>query len=84
MKFKKYCNNSIENNLCKDYLYELKEKKFDFTDKFTSQGIQIAISDALGGEYIVDIEMLKNSKDVKLKDLITETISRKYKIISVD
>ena len=44
----------------------------------------MAISDALGGEYIVDIEMLKNSKDVKLKDLITETISRKYKIISVD
>lgn len=60
------------------------EKKFDFTDKFTSHGIQTAISDALGGEYIVDMEMLKNTTDVKLKDLIAETISRKYKIISVE
>ena len=60
------------------------EKKFDFTDKFTSQGIRTAISDALGGEYIVDMEMLKNTTNVKLKDLIAETISRKYKIISVE
>ncbi len=44
-----------------------REKKFDFTDKFTAHGIQTAISDALGGEYIVDMEILKNSTDVKLK-----------------
>ena len=60
------------------------EKKFDFIDKFASHDTQTAISDALGGEYVVDMEMLKNTTDVKLKDLIAETISGKYKIISVE
>jgi hypothetical protein len=60
------------------------DERFDFENKFANSEIQQAILDALGGGYEVDMDKLKNTDNENLKDLIEETIARKYRIINVE
>ena len=62
--------------LCEEY-------KFAFTDKFSPQEIQTAILD-LSPSGEIDMEKLKNADNQKIRDLITEAITKKYKLMIVE
>lgn len=62
--------------LCEEY-------KFAFTDKFSPLEIQTAILD-LSSSGEIDMEKLKNTDNQKIKDLITEAVNKKYKLMIVE
>jgi hypothetical protein len=62
--------------LCEEY-------KFAFTDKFSPQEIQTAILD-LSSSGEIDMKKLKNTDNQKIKDLITEAVNKKYKLMIVE
>ncbi|MCJ7666539.1 MAG: Gmad2 immunoglobulin-like domain-containing protein [Actinobacteria bacterium] len=61
--------------LCEEY-------KFEFTDKFNDNEVQGTIYDLSPSPEQFDLEMLKETDNQKVKELILETINKKYKLIS--
>ena len=64
-------------SLCEDY-------KFDFTEKFSDQDVQNTINQMAPSIEDLDLNILKNTDDQKVKAIIEETISKKYKLMSVE
>ena len=63
--------------LCEDY-------KFDFTDKFNDPEVQSTINNMLPSLEQIDLNTLLGTDNQKVKDLIQETIDKKYKLMSVE
>lgn len=63
--------------LCEDY-------KFEFTDKFIDLEVQNTIYELSPSMEEFDLELLKNTDNEKVKDIIEEAINKKYKLISVE
>ena len=63
--------------LCEEY-------KFDFTDKFSDPSIQEAIISALPSFENIDLDILADSSNEKVKELAREAIDKKYKLMAVE
>jgi hypothetical protein len=63
--------------LCEEY-------KFDFTDKFSDQEVQSAINSMLTSFEQIDLNTLLETDNQDVKELIQETIDKKYKLMSVE
>ncbi len=62
--------------LCEEY-------KFDFTDKFYNTEVQSTIGNMLPSLESIDLSILLATDNQMVKDLIQETINKKYKLIAI-
>ncbi len=80
----KVCNPDLAVNMVYTVIKLCEDYKFAFTDKFNDQEVQNTIYELSPSMEELNLEFLKNTDNIKVKDIIEEAINKKYKLMSVE
>ncbi len=78
------CNPDFASNMVYTVIRLCEDYKLEFTDEFNDPEVQSTIYELAPSMENLDLEVLKNTDNENVKEIIEEAINKKYKLVSVE